>query len=297
MTLPNFAIAGAPKSGTTALWAYLAEHPDVFLASQKEPAFFTQVVGEMENGMVGTGPTHTGRYSKGLEWYESLFHGYSGQSAVGEASTVYLSAPDAPELMLRHIPSARLIFVLRDPVDRAYSHYWQEYRRGWRLPPFTDMLRDHHPRLEYYRHVGAYAEHLSRFLRSFPRDRICVLLFEELRADPLGSLSRVCEFLGIDSSFQPEALRQRFKEQKRPRNRAAARLLSSMQASPVRDRVPPPLRSVLTTVGRRLIRWNLADNGYPPLSAELRMRVVGEFERDIEFVEQWTGHSLERWRR
>lgn len=294
--LPNFIIAGAPKSGTTALWAHLAEHPDVFLAAQKEPAFFTEVVGELERGVIGTGPTHTGRYSKGLAWYESLYSGYDGQSAVGEASTVYFSAPDAPELMFSHLPSARLIFVLRDPVARAYSHYWEEYSRGWRLPSFPDMVRNHHPRLSYYLHVSAYAGHLRRYVDVFSRDQILVLLSEEFKADPRSALMRVCRFLGIDPDFQPESLGRRFKEQQRPRHRPIARLLTAMQISNVRDLIPRPLRSMLVAAGRRFISWNLATNRYPPLSPEIRARFAGGFERDIQFVERWTGQSLESWR-
>ena len=163
MSLPTFIIAGAPKCGTTALWNYLNEHPEVCMARIKEPRFFSQMPGELDKKTIGSGPLRSGYFNRGINWYQSLFDSCQQLKARGEASTYYFSAIDSPILIESLIPKVRLIFILRDPVKRLYSHYWQEYKLGLGMPSFEDMVRDNHPRFQYYSYVSSYKINLVFF--------------------------------------------------------------------------------------------------------------------------------------
>ena len=123
VALPTFVVIGAMRSGSTSLYKHLQAHPDVFMP-RKEIHFFDD------------------RWDRGLAWYRSRFEGYDGQPAVGEATPTYLADPVALDRMAEMIPDARLLAVLRDPVDRAYSHYWMEHARGRDPRTFEQAVAD-----------------------------------------------------------------------------------------------------------------------------------------------------------
>ena len=135
--LPTFIIAGAGKSGTTALWAYLNQHPEICMSRIKEPMFFTNLLGYRQGGSIEA-PVYEGRYKSGLEWYEKLFAKCCQKRALGEASTAYMYAKDAAGLIKKTLPEVKLIFLLRNPVDRLYSNYWQERKYGWTCLPLKN---------------------------------------------------------------------------------------------------------------------------------------------------------------
>jgi hypothetical protein len=205
---PTFLVIGAQKGGTTSLYAYLTAHPAVLGASIKEVQYFSKF------------------YAEGEDWYLSYFplelRGGAARlragvrPAVGEASATYLFHPRAPERVHVFDPGMRLIAVLRDPVDRAYSHYQMEHRWGRETLPFEDALQreaELRPELERmssdpvfesedaincsYVARGRYAEQLERWLGLFPREQLLVLTSDELLEDPAGSMATVARFLGI----------------------------------------------------------------------------------------------------
>ena len=176
--LPNFMIIGAPRSGTTWIEKNLREHPEVFLAKDKELHFFDQ------------------QYEKGIEYYESFFSGAHGKKAVGEATPDYLhgaySRNDIPTLIHKHVPDVKLIASLRNPTERAYSRFWNSkafYDRNINMS-FEDKLED---RPEFIAE-GMYCDQLERFYDLFPRENILILLFDDLKADPAQFMRRIYEF-------------------------------------------------------------------------------------------------------
>ncbi len=206
---PTFLVIGAQKSGTTSLHGYLAAHPAVLCATVKEVRYFSPF------------------YSRGDSWYRAHFplairgamvrRRVGVRPAVGEASTRYLFDPRAPERVYRFNSHMKLIAVLRDPVDRAYSHYQMEHRWGREPLSFEEALEGEEERLgpELRRMLndplassdaaarcsyvtrGRYAEQLELWLRCFPREQLLVLTSEELLRDPTDVMSRVARFLGI----------------------------------------------------------------------------------------------------
>jgi hypothetical protein len=198
--LPDFLILGAQKAGTTALYAYLRRHPHITGPSWKEVSFFDR------------------HWSRGEAWYRGNFPNVlrARGDLVGEASPSYVFHPRAPQRVAQLVPDAKLIVLLRDPVDRAYSHYHHEVALGREPLSFEDALAAEDERTDgeearlaadpgYFSHAwwdytykarGRYAEQLERWLDVFPRDRLLILPSEELLGDPERTHAHVLEFLG-----------------------------------------------------------------------------------------------------
>jgi hypothetical protein len=216
--LPNFLIIGAAKSGTTALYQYLREHPQVFMSAIKEPEFFALAGTPPEGQFRGPGDRQS-LQDKVIGWedYLQLFAAAPATTtARGEASPIYLYSPEAPARIRHTVPQARLIAVLRHPVDRAFSHYLMLRRYGREpLRDFQQALRHEDERVRqgwgptwHYRRRGEYAGQLERYLALFPRTQLRVYLYDDLRTDSLGLLRDIFRFLEIDDTFTP-ALNQR----------------------------------------------------------------------------------------
>ena len=196
--LPDFLILGAQKAGTTALYAYLRRHPSITGPSWKEVSYFDR------------------HYRRGPAWYRGNFPLRSGDRMVGEASPSYLLHPQAPERAAALVPEARLIALVRDPVERAHSHFQHEVALGRETLRFEEALEREEDRLAgeldrmrtdagYFSHAwwnytylarGRYAEQLERWQARFPTERLLVVSNEELGAEPGRTYARVLDFLG-----------------------------------------------------------------------------------------------------
>jgi hypothetical protein len=189
------------------------------------------------------------------------------------------------------IPKARLLAVLRNPVDRAYSHYWHRRARGRETLAFADAVAAEGGRLEKgdwrdradfsYLDRGRYASQLERAARHYPRDAMLVLLFEDLRDDPAAAFSRVCRFLDVDAGLVPDLVGRTVNEFQRfrsPRLRNATKNL------------PSPVRRV---VGR----LNSVAEAYPPMPPALRRELVDQFALERAALAAWLGRDLSAWDR
>jgi hypothetical protein len=197
--LPDFLIIGAQKSGTTSLYHYLVAHPSIAPAKAKGVHYFEE------------------HYGKGIRWYRSRFPVDVNERLTGEATPEYLFYPHVPERVARDLPAVRLIALLRNPIDRAYSHYQHERALGAETLSFPDALAAEDDRLrgeleraygdpEYlshallhhsYRSRGLYADQLRRWLGVVPRERILILGSERLFDDPAGVTDEALSFLGL----------------------------------------------------------------------------------------------------
>ncbi len=293
--LPTFLIPGAGKSGTSSLWALLDEHPEVCMARVKEPGFFTREPGWRAGGDPAAS-TQGGRWDKGLAWYEGLFEGCDGALARGEASTVYMPAADAPALIRSVVPGVRLVFILRDPVERLHSQYWQERRHGWKLPPFERLVAEEHPRFRRYCHVSAYERHLARFLAEFPREQVHVFLYEDLGREPTDLVRRVYRSVGVDTSFEPRGLGRRHNVASQPRLPWLERVLSAPVGRRAGEALPDWVRGPLGRARRRLSALNRRRGLYAPMPAELRRTLAARFAPATACVETLLGRELPEWR-
>jgi hypothetical protein len=208
MTLPNFLIIGAAKSGTTAIYTYIKQHPQIFMSTPKELRFFSY--SEPKSGDINKNYVHQGVTS--LEEYEQYFADVTDEIIIGEASPMYLYTPGTAEKINKIIPNVKMLAILRNPVDRAYSAYMHGIRE-WKEPSrtFKEALEREPQRIEagwgmlwHYTKAGFYYEQLKRFYDVFDNRQIKVVLYDDLLKDSAKLLKDIFFFLDVDSDFQPD---------------------------------------------------------------------------------------------
>jgi hypothetical protein len=289
VTLPNFLIIGAQKAGTSSLYYYLKQHPDVYMSPVKEAHFFDLAEGRDFRNTIP--------HITGIEDYRALFRGVSKEKAVGEASPSYIYVPGTPERIRDHIPAAKLIAILRNPVDRAYSAFLHTLRSG--REPLTDFaralraeetrIRDNWHPVFHYRERGFYHVQLKRYFDLFGRDRIRVYLHEDLKADPLGLLRDIFRFLGVDEAFAPDtSVRYNVTGLVVPKNRAVYPLVRRLGT------LKPVLRRLLPFGARKRIKGQVFAEP-PPLAPEVRRALREGYREDIVKLEGLIGRDLSGW--
>lgn len=195
---PNLFVIGSMKSGTTYLTGLLGAHPEVFMSVPKEPCYF---VDQRELRSAWPYMWKQGWW-RSEDRYLSLFGLAGDAKVIAEASTVYSKLPrfaHVPERILEFNPQSRFIYIMRDPVERAISHYWHRVR-WWRERRSISAAIRSDPQ---YLDVSYYAMQLKAYLRHVAGDRVYVLTHEALIAEPAAQIARVYEWLGIASSFRP----------------------------------------------------------------------------------------------
>jgi len=291
VTLPNFIVIGAAKAGTTALYWYLAEHPAVFMSPVKETNYFAYGVDAAGRLLYGD-PEHHAFPVQTLAEYEQLFAEAASALAIGEASPIYLECPQAAGRISERLPAARLVCALRHPVERAYSDYLMFLRsRGRPFDAATALSRDAawaQPDSHWMR-VSAYAESLQRYLDRFPRSRLHVLLFDDLKRAPVEAVQSVYRFLDVDPQFVPD-LETPHNVGGIPASRTLERFLTSRS---LRAAVQPWIPTRAVNWVRRVRTRNL--RSAPPLPPELKRELTAHFRDDITRTSQLIGRSLEHW--
>lgn len=209
--MPNFLIIGAAKSGTTSLYEYLKQHPQIWMSSVKETNFFA-LEGELLKFCGSGDQNYINKFSiTKIEDYLKLFQGVENKIAIGEASPLYLYHPMASRRIQHYIPDAKLIVILRNPVDRAYSSFLHLVRDGREpLRNFAQALQEEEVRIcnnwehiWHYQQMGFYYIQLNRYFNTFSRQQIRVYLFEDFITNPVYMLKDIFQFLGVDDSFIP----------------------------------------------------------------------------------------------
>jgi hypothetical protein len=309
--LPNFFIIGAPKAGTTSLYHYLDQHPQIYMSAIKEPHFFATEFRE-ENFAAELRP-FLARETRGLrgflssnmrrkrfggivaEWedYVRLFADASHESALGEASVCYLWSPTAPERISRRFPDAKILVMLRDPVERAYSQYLHGLGNGAIRWSFREHIRRnlrhrsgelciHYPFLE----LGLYAEQLSRYLQRFGRN-VWVGFQRDFKQRPLEVFQSICRFLSVDPGFSPD-MSSRHLEAEIPRTPAIGWLKRSGTWQAASRATPSRLRPLI----RRAL---MCKPGSTRIRPEDRHYLIDFYREDIRKLSSLLNRELDGW--
>lgn len=193
-SLPTFLVIGAMKAGTTSLYHYVRAHPQVFMPPIKELDFFVEEA----------------NWRRGLQWYRKQFDAARlDVVAVGEASTAYSKYPvirGVPQRIADCLPHVRLVYVVRDPIERIRSHYEHRVAVGSESTPLAQAILEN----PIYLSCSRYGLQVEQYLAFIPRERLLIITSEDLRSARQQTIRRVYEFLGVDSSFRPETLDQEF---------------------------------------------------------------------------------------
>lgn len=300
---PNFLIIGAGKAGTTSLYRYLNQHPDVYLADVKDSEFFA---------MEGKKPVareedpeslhHHPNAVYDLESYQGLFDDVTTEKAVGEASTIYLYDKYAYTVIKKYVPEVKMIAVFRDPVDRLYSR-WLHLVRDDRKPSasFSDALN--RQSIWWRRNdliwEGFYYKHLSKFFEIFDRSQILVKFYDELLGDSVAFTRDMFEFLDVDPNFKPDTT-ARYNVSGVAKSKLVNRLIggNSKLRKLLKKRMPGALswmrkQNALQGIVTQLRRRNLKT---PPLDPEIRKRLIEEvYKEDILKFQELVNRDLSHW--
>lgn len=292
--LPDFFIVGAPKCGTTALYDYLRQHPQIFMPFHKEPLFFGS---DLQRRYGRMSPTE----------YAALFRDARHDQRVGEASTWYLYSSTAAGEILDASPSAQIIIMLRNPVDVMYAQHGQllfnrqediedfeaalnaedERVAGKRLPP--GPIR---PENLFYRRMASFADQVQRYVSAFGRERVLVIIQDDLAADTGGVFAETLRFLGVNETFAPSFGRSN--ESRRVRNRVVQRLAYD---PPLIRGLAPMLRRYrwVHSLRNRLLTANSRLTPRPAMDRVLRARLTREFEPEVRRLSSVIGRDLSAW--
>ena len=291
MTMPNFLIIGAMKSGTTALYYYLEQHPEIYMSPVKEPNFFSSQ--EQENAADAV--TNIGTY-------QHLFRGGSGKKAIGEASHSYLYEPRAAAEIRRYVPEAKLIAILRNPIDRAYSHFLHMVRSGTEhLDDFAQALQEEEEvgiykerTFQDYIGRGLYYDQLKRYFGTFPREQVRVYLYEDLSDAPISTVQDAFGFLKVDDSFVPDvSLRRNVSGQPKYKTLDGLLRRQSRIKHAAKIYLPAKMRWRLSKAFDDLKTRNLAEP--PPLQSEVRRQLIRVYREDILKVQGLIHRDLSGW--
>ena len=298
---PTFFLVGASRCGTTSLWQYLRQHPEIHMPSSivgKEPSYFCDLTPPWADGY------------RTYERYLSLFEKGGRSAAVGDASTSYLASPESAARIAEKYPDARIVIILRNPVDRAFSLYrflcfWgmesaPSFERALALEPRrldNEQFKRETQLLYYcflYYNSGLFSAQIERYFALFPRERVRVILYDDLKKDALGTAQELYRFLQVNPEFEPEVGVHNKSEF--PASVRLQRLLCGMwNGNALRPRQPMRRRDKLhlpVAIGINLLLGKYRRTRMRP---ETRRLLTQRFRSDVEKTAALIGRNLDAW--
>lgn len=221
---PNLFLAGVPRAGTTAVYAYLRQHPDIFMTPSKEPGFFAVdgALFDLENRH----KRQQNYFLTTIDDYQALFRHWQNETVIGDATPHYIYHRRVAERIAHYCPDAKILIILRNPAERMHSHYMMDIRDGGKRNNFRAFvqksLSENSPPPPL--HNSFYAVHLKNFWDTLDSKNIRVVLYDDLAANPQSLMTSLYEFLEVDITFQPEIVGQPNRSGV-PRSRIAHRLV------------------------------------------------------------------------
>ena len=295
---PEFLLIGAMKSGTTTLFEYLCRHPEIFMCTPKEPGFFSR----------------TQVYARGMDWYTELFADATPNQRCGEASTCYSRWPhygDVAARVAKHLPDVKLVYLMRHPVERAYSHYrhsMQERRNvpESSIPSFEEAIECIPEILD----ASLYRVQLDQYLAHFPREQIHCLTLDELKSDPDATLAAIQRFLGVEQlPLTEQGPVSANADGSAAARRSAHQFMRHVRTMPGWTRLagllPPSLRERIRQriadprLASRLFRGRVEQGRaeLSPLAEETRVALLRRFDEPTRQIAEFLQRDLEAWTR
>jgi hypothetical protein len=286
MTLPNFMIIGVAKAGTTSLYRYLDQHPQVFMCSEKGTNFFGyEDARAWKWADEGQAPSLQHFQARTFQEYEAAFAGVSDEIAIGEASPQYFRCPTAAQRIHECIPNVKLVASLRNPADRAFSGFLMRTRRGVAVKSMYEELT---PEASHVRE-GLYYKRLKRYFDIFPREQIKILIFEEFRKNSANSVVELFDFLGVDTKYVPDTS-TRHNPAAVPKNRLLNRLFyHPAMIRAAKWMLPEGLQQVAMQVRDKNLK------SPPKFPADLRAKLLDFYRTDILQLETLLDRDLSIW--
>ena len=293
--LPDFLIVGASKSGTSSIYHYLKQHPDIFLSDvQKEGRYFSQ----MEGNFSGPGDTRVdAEITRNIEQYKTLFQNYNNEKAVGDISPEYLWFHEKAIPLIKSVlgTEVKIIIILRSPVERAYSGYLHFKRDKRETLSFEEALEKEDERKQknwiwawQYKNSGLYYEQVKAYLDNFENTK--VIIFDDFREKPQKVLTEICKFIGVDTGFEFDT-RYKYNVSGDPKNSVLYKLETSREMVNFIKKLVPQ-KSVQFLKNRFTGEKQMTRQEMNP---ETRKQLVEFFRDDVMKLEQLIQKDLSHW--
>ena len=283
----DFFIVGAPKAGTTSLYNYLNEHPEIVMSTKKETDYFSNESIEKQGMYYGKKRIMT------LERYHSLFP-VSENKIYGEASVSYLFYKDVPKKIKDYNANAKIIVMLRNPIDRAFSHYLMDYRLGLSSNSFDQIIKKKlnnkkaHLYYQQYVELGLYYNQIKRYFDFFGKENICIIFFHDFKNNPEKEVKRVYNFLGLVKNYKSEINKQ-YNTFSMLHNVYIRKLYSMVWLRKF-------LRAIIPKEITKIIKSKLMKKDRKPeLILDIRNKLKKLFIKDILLLEELLKKDLSRW--
>jgi len=288
----GFICIGPERSGTTWLYQCFKEHPEICVSEPKEVNFFNSAQSFWRQDLIGKT-----NYTKGLEWYFEHFNHCLNKKIAGEITPIYLHSPEVPKRIRENFPEVKLIAILRNPIERLYSHYMYTKLKGfYELPSFEEVIEKEKSFVE----ESSYFKHLQNYLKYFPREKILIMIYEDIEKNPKVFIKEVFKFLGVDDAFIPLSVNKN---------------INSAGAVVVRKKVLSLKDSFKKTPGGRFIiqlikktpfykkmvnslatKTGTVKVDYGKINPETRKRLFEFYKEDINGLEKFLGRDLVFWK-
>ena len=284
----DFFIVGAPKAGTTSLYHYLNEHPQVEMSLQKEPDYFSDKAIQSQGMYYGKNRIDT------EEKYNGLFNTQKKDVIFGEGSVSYLFYPTVAQDIKAYNPIAKIIIMLRNPINRAFSHYLMDYRLGLVSDSFEDIInkksRDKNAQLFYqqYIKVGEYATQLKRYFDIFDKENILLVDYEDFKNDVTGTVNSAYSFLNVSTEFSAD-VSKKHNAFTMPKNKLIRFMYSLVVIRNILSFIFP--KNIMKAVRLVLFRKDKK----PKLLEETRNQLKHYFSNDVRLLESLIGKDYSKW--
>lgn len=291
MTMPNFLIIGAPRSGTTSLHIYLQQHPQVFMSKMKELRFFA-FEGETLNFCGPCDGLVNKESITSIESYQAQFKNVTDQLAIGESSPIYLWWPtNVPDRIYHHLPDVKLIAIFRNPIERAYSDFLNMRQLGWEPEQdFAKALAEEDNRIEegwgpFYRYKkkGFYYANLERYFQVFNKAKIRLYLYEDLRKNTGKLVRDLFQYVGVDDGYMPDVEKVYNASNRIPKT-FYGKVLNKLGKYEFLKPMHPAIE--------RAKKKELAS---PPMPLEIRKQLVETYRKDILKFQELINRDLSHW--
>jgi hypothetical protein len=282
LNLPDFIIVGVAKAGTTALYEYLNEHPEVYMSPIKETNYFAY---EGKNTKTFLGEVPNLNFPiRTISEYKNLFFKTNGKLAVGEASPIYFESKSAPIKIKKTIPKAKIIIILRNPAERAFSDYMMAVKDGIDRKNIQQALNAE----SHYVQVGFYFNKIKRYLDLFNKENIFLGMYEDFKENNKTFIKKLYQFVGVESSYTP-LLSVKHNVGGFPKSILISTLLGVIRKPLIMNMVPEKI----VGYGRAIKRLNTGERRELPI--EIRKSLNQIYRNDILKVQDLTKIDLKSW--
>lgn len=310
MKLPNFFIVGSAKSGTTSIYNYLKQHPDIFMSPIKETHHFSTDIDSSKfrpdyaaNLNINIDSWLNGDQKKEIfhafvkDWdkYLKLFKNSENQKAIGEVTNSYLYSKEAAKNIRSKFPEGKIIMILRNPVERAFSHFLMDLKSGLETGSFLEAFKKDMAKSNkgwgisnVYYEIGMYYEQVKRYLTIFPQEQIKIILYDDYRNDAIKTLKEICNFLNIDSNFEFEFSKEHNKAMI-PKSGAVALMMRQKGLKAFAKKIfPKSWKNIISKIF-------FTNKNLPKLSVDDRKYLIELYKEDIQKLSQLINRDLTSW--